>query len=134
VFSGNLFLQWFTNTSTARVFSNLSGEDLTVQSDNNGYGGPYTTPTIYWSDSTYPRTQSTGAWGGASSSVNCTGCLDYGSGYDSVPYTQDTILNDLSHSFWSGIPNVEYGWSDCTADGWCAYHESGAGVWLFWVR
>jgi len=45
-----------------------------------------------------------------------------------------TILNNLSHPFWSGIPNVLYGWCDCTANGNCNYHESGMGVWRFWVR
>ncbi len=135
VFSGNLFLQWFTNSSAARTFTHLSGDTLSVSSNNNGYGGPYTTASVSWGGSSgYPRTQSTNPWGDVDSSVNCTGCTYHGSTYASVPYGQTTILNDMSHSFWSGISNVRYGWADCTANGNCSYHESGAGVWLFWVR
>jgi hypothetical protein len=51
-----------------------------------------------------------------------------------MQYGQTTILNDMGHSFWDGIPNIPYGWSDCTNNGNCNYHESGYGVWLFYVR
>ncbi|MFT4974437.1 MAG: hypothetical protein ACI8S6_000319 [Myxococcota bacterium] len=134
-FEGNLYTQWFTNSSSARTFTHVSGDQLYIIDDDNGYGGPYTTPTVSWTSSgAGGLTQSTNPWGGVDSSVECSGCTYYGAGYDSLPYDKTTILNDLSDSFWKGIPNAEYGWSDCTADGNCTYHESGLGVWLFWVQ
>ncbi|MCB9758594.1 MAG: hypothetical protein H6739_02015 [Alphaproteobacteria bacterium] len=136
VFSGNLFLNWFTNTSSSRTFTHVSGDRLYVTSNNNGYGGAYTTPNVGWSSSNQgsPYTHSTNPWGGVNSTVNCVGCTTSGSSYGNLPYGQTTILNDMAHSFWSGIPNMPYGWSDCTANGNCDYHESGFGIWLFWVR
>ncbi|MCB9795070.1 MAG: hypothetical protein H6741_20405 [Alphaproteobacteria bacterium] len=137
VYSGNLYLQWFTNTSASRSFTQVSGDTLYVQSNSNGYGGNYVTPNIGWSSGNQnsPYTHSTTPWGGVSSSSSCVGCTNSGSsGYRTLPYGQTTILNDMAHSFWSGIPNIPYGWSDCTANGNCDYHESGYGVWLFWVR
>jgi hypothetical protein len=131
VFSGNLFLQWFTNSSASRSFANLSGDNLTVTSDSNGYGGSYTTPNVSWSGGASAYTHSTNPWGNNGS---CVGCTNSGGCYDTLPYGETTILNDLGHSFWSGIANINYGWSDCTADGNCDYHESGYGVWLFYVR
>jgi hypothetical protein len=137
-FSGNLFLQWFTNSSAGRTFTLLSGDQLHHQDNSNGYGGPYTTPNVGWSsgNQSLPYTHSSTPWGtpcsvDASCCVGCTGGSGY---YEVLPYGQVTILNDTSHSFWTGIPNLPYGWSDCTNDGNCDYHESGYGVWLFWVK
>jgi len=135
-FSGNLFLQWFTNSASGRSFSQLSGDTLYVQSNNNGYGGAYTTPNVGWSSSSAPYTHSSNPWGSACGvgASCCVGCTDSGGYYGNLAYGQTTILNDTSHSFWAGIPNLPYGWSDCTRDGDCNYEESGYGVWLFWVK
>ena len=142
IYSGNLFLQWFTNSASARTFTRLSGDQLYIQlNDGSSYvnsnGAPYIVPTVSWSGTSngqFPYTHTLNPWYSVDSSVSCTGCTANGSGYNSLHYDQTTILNDLSHSFWSGIPNVEYGWSDCTNNGNCNYHESGMGVWLFYVR
>ena len=142
MYSGNLFMQWFTNSASARTFTRLSGDQLYIQLDDgssyvNSSGAPYIVPTVSWSGTSngqFPYTHTLNPWYSVDSSVNCTGCTANGSGYNSLHYDQTTILNDLSHSFWSGIPNVEYGWSDCTNNGNCNYHESGMGVWLFYVR
>ncbi len=132
-FDGNLFTQWHTNTSDARMFVHTGGDNLTIETDNSGYGGPYITPIISWQGT--GRTQSTAPWNGVTvGTTMCTGCNHYGSGYDDLPYGQTTILNDLTHSVWQGIPNVVYGWSDCTANGNCAYHESGMSIWLYYAR
>ena len=131
VFSGNLLMQWFTNSSSSRSFASLSGDSLSVTSDANGYGGVYTTANVTWSGGASAYTHSTNPWGGTGS---CVGCTSSGGCYTTLPYGETTILNDLNHSFWSGISNVQYGWSDCTANGNCDYHESGYGVWLFYVR
>ena len=131
VFSGNLFLQWFTNSTSTRSFTHLSGNSLSVLSNSNGYGGAYATPNISWTGGVSGYTHSTNPWGGTGS---CVGCTNSGGCYTTLPYGQTTILNNLSDSFWSGIPNVQYGWSDCTGNGNCDYHESGYGVWLFYVR
>ena len=69
-----------------------------------------------------------------SGASSCTGCTNSGAGYNALPYGGGTLLNNLTDPFWSGIPNVRYGWTDCTANGNCDYHESGLGVWLFYVR
>jgi large repetitive protein len=137
VYNGNLFLQWFTNSSDGRSFDRISGDQLYIQTDSNGYGGPYTAPSIGL-DSTslnsYPYTQSTNPWDSVDLNSTCIGCTSNGGGYSAMQYGQTTILNDMSHSFWDGIPNIPYGWSDCTNNGNCNYHESGYGVWLFYVR
>ena len=129
VYTGNLFTQWFTNTNASRSFSKVSGDTLTVNSNDNTYGGAYTTPTVTFGSS---QTHSSNPWGDASGS--CVGCTSSSSCYGVLPYGQTTILNNTGHSFWSGISNIKYGWSDCTANGNCNYHESGYGVWLFYVR
>ena len=107
----------------------MSGDTLTVDSNNNGYGGAYTTPTVTFGST---QSHSSNPWGDGSGS--CVGCTSSGTCYSTLPYGQTTILNNTSHSFWSGISNVKYGWSDCTANGNCNYQESGYGVWLFYVR
>jgi hypothetical protein len=137
VYAGNLFLQWFTNSTAPRVFTRRSGDTLYVQSDNSGYGGPYVTPMVGWTSATLrspPYTMSTNPWNSVNASVNCWGCTTSGAGYVSLPYTNLGPLNNMSDSLWAGIPNPRYGWSDCTANGDCDYHESGLGVWLFYVR
>jgi subtilisin-like proprotein convertase family protein len=138
VYDGNLFLDWFSNDASG-AFQKKSGDALTICSSNNGYGGPYATKSVGWSggaggecDNNVPYTQSTNPWGEAGG--GCVGCTDSGGFYDKLAYGQVGILNDLSNPFWNGIPNVKYGWSDCSADGNCNYQESGYGVWLFWVR
>lgn len=135
-FLGNLYLQWFTNSAAARSFGFVSGDPLYVQSNNNAYGGAYVTPNIGWvpTDMSAPYTHSTNPWGTVDANSMCVGCTGSGVGYNTLPYGQTSILNDPAHSFWSGIPNAKYGWSDCTANGNCNYHESGYGVWLFYVR
>ena len=133
VYSGNLFLQWFTDSSSARTFTKISGDDLTVVSDDNGYGQSWTTPTVSWSGGALQYTHSINPWG-YSSYGDCSGCTYHSAGYTTLPYGETTILNDLTHSFWSGMTDPGWGWSDCTADGNCDYHESGYGVWLFYVR
>jgi hypothetical protein len=136
-FSGNLFMSWFANDN-AVSFTNLQGDGLYVQEIDNSYGGPYVAHSVGWSagNQDSPYTQSTNPWDSrcTAGSSCCVGCTDSGSYYDTLPYGQTTILNDTSHSFWTGIANLPYGWSDCTADGNCNYHESGYGVWLFWVK
>ena len=145
-FLGNLFLQWFSNTTEHRTFALIEGDGLYQQSDYD-YGGPYNAPIVGWVDyydtgwpnfGTYngsPYSQSTNPWTTVTSSTQCIGCTDNGNdGYRYLPYNNQTILNNMSHSFWDGIDNIPYGWSDCTANGNCDYHESGLGVWLFYVR
>jgi hypothetical protein len=134
-FSGNLFMSWFANDNSIS-FSNLQGDDLYVQQVDNDYGGPYVAHSVGWSSGSPPYTQSSNAWGNACTAGSncCVGCDNRGGYYSYLPYGQTTILNDTSHSFWTGITNLPYGWSDCTADGDCSYHESGYGVWLFWVK
>ncbi|MBI4702126.1 MAG: hypothetical protein HY744_13415 [Deltaproteobacteria bacterium] len=138
IYQGNLFLQWFTNSASARTFTRLSGDQLYVTNNNNGYGGPYTTPNVGWvpNNETAPYTHSSNPWGagGQIQNANCVGCTESGGPYSNIPYGQTTILNNMGHPFWTGVANVRYGWSDCTANGNCNYHESGFGVWLFFVR
>ncbi|MEC7987435.1 MAG: MopE-related protein [Myxococcota bacterium] len=143
VYSGNLFLQWFTNSSASRTFTRLSGDQLYIQlndgtsyMNNSPINSPYVVPLVSWggsSQGTAPYTHTFNPWISVST-ASCVGCTESGSGYNALPYGQTSILNDLSHSFWSGIPNLVYGWSDCTNNGNCNYHESGYGVWLFYVR
>ncbi len=149
-YSGNLFLQWFTNSSASRTFTQLSGSDsLAVNSNDNTYGGVYITPSVRWTvqkgspsptnSPPAPLTHSSTPWSdGTTCSVGtscCVGCTNSGNTpYSTLPYGQTTILNDTTHSFWSGISNLPEGWSDCTNNGECDYHESGYGVWLFWVK
>jgi hypothetical protein len=145
VFEGNLFVQWFTNSTSARTFTYVSGDELFVQ-ENDGtaylqsivgvFTSPYVEPLIGWSSSLYPYTHSTTPWyrTGHNVPAQCVGCTGTGTSYDALPYGQTTILNDLDHDFWDGIPNLPFGWSDCTNNGNCDYHESGMGVWLFYVR
>ena len=133
-FSGNLFTEWFSNSTAARTFTNLSGDALTVLSDDNGYGNSYVQASVSWTGSTSQYTQSGNPWGYTLSGVSCSGCAYPAAGYQSLPYGSTTILNDMSHSFWTGISDPREGWSDCTANGNCSYHESGNGVWLFYVR
>lgn len=135
VYSGNLLLQWFTNNSAPRTFTKISGDQLYVPSNSNGYGGAYTTPNVSWNPSgVEPYTHSSNPWGSAGPPASCVGCTNSGGCYSTLPYGQTTILNDMYHAFWVGIPNLPYGWSDCTANGNCNYNESGYGVWLFYVR
>ncbi len=136
IYQGNLFIQWFTNSSDPRTFTRKSGDTLYVQSNSNGYGGAYVTPNVGWSpdNMSQPYTQGTNPWGSVDDTVLCSGCTSSGAGYNSLPYGETTILNNMSHSFWEGISNPRYGWSDCTANGNCSYHESGMGIWLFFVR
>ena len=136
VFAGNLWLDWFTDSTSARTFTHVSGDVLYVQDDDNTYGGAYTTPNVGWTAANRgaPYTQSTNPWDSVDASTHCVGCTDNSSGYQQLPYGQTTILNDMTHPLWAGIPNLPYGWTDCTANGNCDYHESGMGVWLFFVR
>ena len=137
VFSGNAFTSWFTNEASGS-FEHVSGDNLTICDLNNGYGGPYVAKSVGWNggsgtdcNGNTPYTHSSNPWGQADG--GCSGCTSSG-GYGSLPYGQVGILNNLNNSFWDGIPNKQYGWSDCTYNGNCDYHESGYGVWLFWVR
>ena len=134
-FSGNLFTEWFSDSSSARTFTNLSGDALTVISDDNTYGNSYVQASVGWNGSSLSQyTQSGNPWGSSLTSVSCSGCSASGTGYRTLPYGSTTILNDMSHSFWTGISDPREGWSDCTANGNCDYRESGMGVWLFYVR
>jgi hypothetical protein len=141
VFAGNVFTEWFTNANSGS-FTHQSGDNLTICHTNNGYGGSYQAKSVGWNggnDETcggaQPYTQSSNPWNDGGGGTNhCNGCTSNGNGYNTLPYGQTTILNDLSHSFWDGIDNKRWGWSDCTANGNCNYHESGYGVWLFYVR
>ena len=138
-FEGNLFLAWFNNVDSGS-FVNTGGDNLTICDATNEYGGPYITKSVSWTGGqgsqscggNLPYTQSTNPWGDPGG--GCVGCTNSNTWYNALPYGQTTILNNLNHPFWAGIPNVEYGWSDCTANGDCNYEESGYGVWLFWVR
>jgi hypothetical protein len=141
-FSGNLYPQWFTNDGSG-TFSHLSGDNLTICSHSNGYGGEYTAKSVGWSggggtdcsNGNAPYTHSSTPWGSAAQGNNvCVGCTSSAAAYGVLPYGQTEILNHIDHPFWAGIPNLPYGWSDCTADGNCDYEESGFGVWLFYVR
>jgi hypothetical protein len=139
VYAGNLFTTWMTNSSSTRTFSKLSGSNtLYVQNNNNGYGGPYTTPSVGWGgsgDQTPYYTHSTNPWASSvDNSVNCVGCTNSSGCYANLPYANLGPLGNMNDTLWSGIPNVRYGWSDCTNNGNCNYHESGLGVWLFWVK
>ena len=143
VYSGNLFLQWFTNSSAARTFNRISGDQLYIQQNdgtsymsNSPTVSPYTVPLVGWGSSSLgsaPYTHTFNPWIYVSG-ASCVGCTQSGGDYAVLPYGQTSILNNLSHSFWNGIPNLVYGWSDCTNNGNCDYHESGYGVWLFYVR
>ena len=136
-FSGNLFMSWFANDNSVS-FTHTQGDVLYLQENNNSYGGAYVAHSVGWTSSNQnaPYTQSTNPWGDPCSAGGscCVGCTSSGSYYNYLPYGQTTILNDTSHSFWAGIPNLPYGWTDCTGNGNCNYHESGYGVWLFWVK
>ncbi|MFT5584634.1 MAG: hypothetical protein ACI9VR_002219 [Cognaticolwellia sp.] len=134
-FSGNLFTEWFSDSSAARTFTNLTGDVLTVISDDNGYGNTYVQANVGWNGSSALQyTQSGNPWGYSLSGVSCSGCAHSGAGYATLPYGSTTVLNDLTHSFWTGMSSPEEGWNDCTANGNCSYHESGFGVWVFHVR
>jgi len=145
-FSGNLFLNWFTDSNASRSFNQSGGDTLQVDSNANSYGGAYTTPSVRWTNQQggpsptnappAPYTHSSTPWGTpcTAGSSCCIGCTNGSGFYRALPYGQTTILNDSGHSFWGGIANLPYGWSDCTNNGNCDYHESGYGVWLFWVR
>ena len=137
IFAGNTYTSWFNNNDSGS-FDHQSGDKLTICTNNNGYGGPYVAKSVGWNggsgdqcNNATPYTHSSNPWGAAEG--GCSGCTSSG-GYGSLPYGQTTILNNLNDPFWAGIPNVKYGWSDCTYNGNCDYHESGYGVWLFWVR
>ena len=137
-FAGNTYLSWFNNEPSGS-FDHVSGDNLTICSHNNGFGGPYTSKSVGWSGgggtdcgNNTPYTHSSNPWGQADG--GCSGCTAGGGPTGSLPYGQTGILNNLNDPFWGGIPNVNYGWSDCTYNGNCDYHESGYGVWLFWVR
>ena len=138
-YSGNLFTQWMTNTTSARTFTRLSGTNtLYVQNNNNGFGGSYVTPNVGWGgsgDQTAMYTHSTNPWSGSvDATVNCVGCTNSGGCYSNLPYANLGPLGNMADPLWAGIPNVRYGWSDCTNNGNCNYNESGMGVWLFWVK
>jgi subtilisin-like proprotein convertase family protein len=136
-FSGNLFTTWF-NQELSGSFDHTGGDKLTICTHDNAYGGPYLAKSVGWNggsgdqcNNQLPYTHSSNPWGQADG--GCVGCTSNGA-YGSLPYGQTTILNNLGHPFWDGIEHVAYGWSDCTNNGDCDYHESGYGVWLFWVR
>ena len=151
-FTGNVFMQWFNNSNSG-TFSHVSGDNLCVCSTANGMGGPYIAKSVSFhatacggagacgqpTCANFPYTHSDNAWGNTSctafnNTIQCVGCTAYAGCYSTLPYGQTAILNNLAHSFWAGIPNLPYGWSDCTANGDCNYHESGMGVWLFYVK
>ena len=140
-FGGNLFVNWFTDSSNARTLNYISGDQLYVESNDNASQfytpHPYVEPNMGWSSSNQsaPYTHSGNPWSYfVSGRTSCVGCIASGNGYNTLPYGQTSILNDMSHSFGEGIPHVPYGWSNCTATGNCDYHNSGYGVWLFWVK
>ncbi len=161
-FSGNLFAEWFNNKTTTS-YKHLSGDKLSYCASNQGtstadkgfHTGGYVTKIMAWGAcgtiktyskgfkhvSTQPYTHSQDPWGywtwGTSARGSCSGCTmkwDSSGGYDRLAYKQTTILNNLKHSFWTGVTYPRKGWSDCTANGNCDYRNSGYGVWLFWVR
>jgi len=138
IYTGNTFIQWFNNAASGS-FAHSSGHVLAICTSDNAYGGPYTTKSVGWAGGSghdcsgnSPYTHSSNPWGEAKG--GCSGCTSSSGFYNALAYGQTTILNNLSHPFWSGIPNAQYGWSDCTANGNCDYQESGYGVWLLWVR
>ena len=152
-FEGNVYTQWFSNTDELRSFVHIDGDALYQQSSVD-YSSLYYAPIIGWTNhfatdwphagsySGSPYSQSINPWSDFYSAVDgnvqCVGCTNSSAGsitsYTHLPYGNQSILNDMSHSFWDGIENIPYGWSDCTANGNCDYHESGLGVWLFYVR
>ena len=161
-FSGNLFTQWFNNKTTMTL-NHLSGHKLSYCTYNQGsstlhqgvHTGGYVSKVMVWGtcgsvlkqsngfkyQNTTPYTHSQTPWGywynSSYGQAQCSGCTmkyDSNGGYEKLSYKQTTILNNLQHTFWTGIKNVRMGWSDCTANGNCDYRNSGYGVWMFWVR
>ena len=161
-YSGNLFSGWFNNKTTMTV-TRVKGDTLSYCTYNQGsstadrgiHTAGYVSKVMAWGAcgsvlkngagfkyvNTMPYTHSMDPWAYWNYKPypqgSCSGCTlkhDSSGGYDKLEYGQTTILNNLKHSFWTGVPTPRKGWSDCTANGNCDYRNSGYGVWLFWVK